>query len=72
MDKLERWELITRNTDSETNLYKVFDPQLQQMMCVKRIYFHSLEEDPKGSSEVNNQMHIRSSNVCQYTPFKQD
>jgi hypothetical protein len=70
MDKLEGWELITRNTNSETELYKVFDPQLQQMMCVKRIYFHSLEDATKGSSEVNNQMRIKSPNVCQVHAFQ--
>lgn len=64
MDKLEGWDLITRNTDSETELYRVFDPQLQQTMCVKRLYFHSLENTTKGSSEVKNQMRIKSPNVC--------
>lgn len=70
MEELEQWQLITRNIDSETEVYKVFDPRLQQNMCVKRASFHSFEDATKGSNEANNQMRLKSPNVCQVHTYR--
>jgi serine/threonine protein kinase len=70
MDELEGWELISRNFDTGTEVYKVFDPQLQQMMCVKRQYFQSFTEATEGLSEPNNQLRLKDAHVCQIHAFQ--
>ena len=70
MEQLEQWELITNNSDSETIIYRVFDPRLQQRMCVKSVFFNSFEEATKGCYEASNQMRLKSAHVCQVHSFQ--
>jgi serine/threonine protein kinase len=70
MDNLERVELITCNLDTETAVYRVFDPQLKREMCLKCIGYASLEAAAKGISEANTQLRFKSPYVCQIHDFQ--
>ena len=67
---LEQLELITRNSDSQTEVFRAFDPQLQLPVCLKRLHYSSFASAGKGSTEVNNQMRFRSPHVCQVYNFQ--
>ena len=70
MDKLEKLELITRNKDTDTQVYRVFDPQLQREMCLKCITYPSVQAASSGLTEANNQMRFKSPHVCQIHYFE--
>lgn len=65
MDNLERRSLITRNLDTETAVYRVFDSQLRREMCLKVIGFPSFEAAAKGIAEANTQLRFKSPYICQ-------
>lgn len=70
MDALEILELITCNKDTETKVFRVFDPRLQRKMCLKRIAYPSIEAASTGLKEVNNQMRFKSPHICEIHDFQ--
>lgn len=70
MDELEGWELIGRNYGIDAEVYQVFDPHLQQMMCVKRYYFQSSTEATERLPKLNNLLRLKDAYVCQIHAFR--